>query len=152
MDREACRPVEVLPREAPHPCPYQEGVCSPRGWSALGAVPGSPDPPNVRQMSELKRFWKVICTELLIWQMRKLWPERERAGASKLIRGRTRYNLQLLHTLHPVLLSLCSEGLRGTSAALWVCRVNLPPVAGMSGTREVSPLFQHLAKASNSTS
>ena len=42
--QEAYRPVEVLPREAPHPCPDQEGVYSPRGWTALGAVPGSPRP------------------------------------------------------------------------------------------------------------
>ena len=138
--QEACRPGHVLPREASHPCPDQEGVHSPRGGGPWELYQGPPDPPNVRQMSELERFWKVICTELLIWQMRKLWPEREGAGASKLVRGRTRFTTQLLRTLHPARLSMCSEGARETvRAAPWVCRAKLNlQLQGFRARRELS--------------
>lgn len=77
-------------------------------------------------MSELERSYQDIWSKLLIWQMRRLWPEREVTGASKLVSGRTRFKAQILLTLHPVLLTIRSdrpEELIRTDP--WVCGPNL---------------------------
>ena len=126
VDRRPAGQWKSCPEKHPTPAPTRKVSTAPGAGRPWELYQGPPDPPNVRRMSELKRFWKVICTELLIWQMRKPWREREGAGASKLISGRTRFTTQLLHALHPVLLSVCSEGLREpVSAAPSVCTAKL---------------------------
>ena len=67
VDRRPTGQWKSCPEKHPTPAPTRKVSTAPGAGPPWELYQGPPDPPNVRGMSELKRFWKVICTELLIW-------------------------------------------------------------------------------------